>query len=332
MVRRRSPVRVRKRAFSESPCKLGCSVAWADTTWRLAGTPRVHILGLAGIRGHARRLVSLRDTPSPRDESALSRESPAYRHRPLSPWARNRPPPCREGVDEVAVSGLHQPERFSRNGSLCTRAREGSSRDSGVGASAARGPFAKMKLMPKGIYLALGDSISIDDYTGVRGGGAASQFALKLDLELVDLTRDGNTTQGVLADLAGAPASADVVTLTAGGNDLLGGDSPRAILRRLRQIADRLQPLGARVIVNTVYDPSDGDNDVAPRARSLAAGDDRATTAAERTQRRNREAGPGAWPSARRSRAALPRARPCIRRAVVRPGDRAEPCCCDRHR
>jgi hypothetical protein len=27
------------------------------------------------------------------------------------------------------------------------------------------------------IYLALGDSISIDDYTGVRGGGAPSQLA-----------------------------------------------------------------------------------------------------------------------------------------------------------
>jgi len=72
-------------------------------------------------------------------------------------------------------------------------------------------------------YLALGDSISIDDYTGVTGGGAAAQLAHKLGVELVDLTRDGNTTRGALADLARAPAAADVVTLTAGGNDLLGG-------------------------------------------------------------------------------------------------------------
>jgi hypothetical protein len=57
------------------------------------------------------------------------------------------------------------------------------------------------------IYLALGDSISIDDYTGVRGGGAASQLARKLDVELVDLTFDGNTTDGVLADLARPPAT-----------------------------------------------------------------------------------------------------------------------------
>jgi len=88
-------------------------------------------------------------------------------------------------------------------------------------------------------YLALGDSISIDDYTGVRGGGAPSQLARTLDLDLVDLTRDGNTTQGVLTDLARAPVAADVVTLTAGGNDLLLGHLPRAILRRLHHHAGR---------------------------------------------------------------------------------------------
>lgn len=120
------------------------------------------------------------------------------------------------------------------------------------------------------IYLALGDSISIDDYTGVRGGGAPSQLARKLGVDLVDLARDGNTTQGVLADLAGAPTAADLVTLTAGGNDLLGGDLPRAILRRLQQIAERIQPLGGRVVLNTIYDPSDGDNQVGRRELGLS--------------------------------------------------------------
>ena len=120
----------------------------------------------------------------------------------------------------------------------------------------------RASLRPLGIYLALGDSISIDDYTGVRGDGAAAQLSRKLGVELVDLTRDGNTTHGVLADLAAAPATADVVTLTAGGNDLLSGALPRAILRRLYQIARRIQPLGARVIINTIYDPTDGDNEV----------------------------------------------------------------------
>ena len=120
------------------------------------------------------------------------------------------------------------------------------------------------------MYLALGDSISIDDYTGVAGGGAASQLARMLDIRLVDFTRDGNTTRGVLADILRAPSSADVATLTAGGNDLLEGDSPRAILRRLEAIAVQIERLGARVIVNTVYDPSDGDNDVGRRELGLS--------------------------------------------------------------
>jgi hypothetical protein len=60
------------------------------------------------------------------------------------------------------------------------------------------------------------------------------------------------------------------VTLTAGGNDLLSGDLPRAILGRLQQIAQRIQPLGARVVVNTIYDPSDGDNDVGRRELGLS--------------------------------------------------------------
>jgi lysophospholipase L1-like esterase len=120
------------------------------------------------------------------------------------------------------------------------------------------------------VYVALGDSISIDDYTGVAGGGAASQLARRLGADLVDLTRDGNTTEGVLADLARVPPAADIVTLTAGGNDLLVGDLPHGILRRLEQIADGIERLGARVIVNTVYDPSDGDNEVGRRELGLS--------------------------------------------------------------
>jgi lysophospholipase L1-like esterase len=120
------------------------------------------------------------------------------------------------------------------------------------------------------VYLALGDSISVDEYTGVVGGGAPAQLARRLGAHLVDLTRDGNTTTGTLADLSQAPAAADVVTLTAGGNDLLGGSFPRGILQRLGQIADRIEPLRARVIVNTVYDPSDGDNEIGRRELGLS--------------------------------------------------------------
>ena len=120
------------------------------------------------------------------------------------------------------------------------------------------------------IYAAFGDSISIDDYTGVVGGGAPTQLARRLGADLIDLTRDGNTTYGVLEDLSRAPAATDVVTLTAGGNDLLLGERPRAILRRLERIADAIEPLGGRVIVNTVYDPSDGDNEVGRRELGLS--------------------------------------------------------------
>ena len=120
------------------------------------------------------------------------------------------------------------------------------------------------------VYLALGDSISIDDYTGIEGGGAASQLARNLGFDLVDLTHDGNTTEGVLADLAAAPAAAEVVTLTAGGNDLLGGGLPRSILARFRQIAERIEPLGGRVVINTVYDPSDGDDAIGRRELGLS--------------------------------------------------------------
>ena len=124
----------------------------------------------------------------------------------------------------------------------------------------------------------LGDSISIDDYTGVPGGGAPSQLARKLGVELVDLARDGNKTEGVLGDVARAPAAADIVTLSAGGNDLLLGDRTGAVLRRLHQIAERIQPLGARVVVRRAgFRPADrpdprrrARSDMACRARSTA--------------------------------------------------------------
>ena len=112
-------------------------------------------------------------------------------------------------------------------------------------------------------YLALGDSISIDRYTGVRGGGAVSQLARMLDAELVDLTLDGNVTEGVLRDLDRFSGRADLVTLTVGGNDLLSGRSATQILRAIEQIAARVAELADTVILNTVYDPTDGDDALA---------------------------------------------------------------------
>jgi len=70
----------------------------------------------------------------------------------------------------------------------------------------------------KRIYLALGDSMSIDDYTGVDGGGAVRQFYRELspEWELKDLTVDGCIMGGVPRN-----ERADLITLTIGGNDAL---------------------------------------------------------------------------------------------------------------
>lgn len=133
------------------------------------------------------------------------------------------------------------------------------------------------------IYFALGDSISIDDYTGVAGGGAASQFArLIAPAEFHDLTRDGATTAAVLASLDTVTFRPGVVTLTAGGNDLLQmayavgrqsgallpatlAQAASPILDNLRRIADRLSAYGCPVILNTIYDPTDGADALADR-------------------------------------------------------------------
>ena len=121
-------------------------------------------------------------------------------------------------------------------------------------------------------YLALGDSISIDTYTGKADGGAASQFARLVGATHQNLTRDGRTTAGVLEAWGEITLKPDVVTLTAGGNDFLHGawaalngqgdwNAVSALpLANLDQIASRLAAFGCPVILSTVYDPTDGDN------------------------------------------------------------------------
>jgi lysophospholipase L1-like esterase len=146
------------------------------------------------------------------------------------------------------------------------------------------------------LYAALGDSISIDEYAGGPGLGGASLFARNRDdifphwrgrdlatmhagLRYHLLAVDGGTTETVLdhqlPQLQRSGAAPAVVTLTVGGNDLLGayGDTPRArrvievVRRRLGQTLRRLRPLmqapGDPIIVGTVYDPSDGTGDAA---------------------------------------------------------------------
>ncbi len=122
-------------------------------------------------------------------------------------------------------------------------------------------------------YLALGDSISIDEYTEVGSGGAASQFARLVGAtQFQDLTRDGRTTAGVLDAWPDIAITPDVVTLTAGGNDFLQGsfqalnslaDWGRVAaepLANLERIAERLAAFACPVILNTIYDPTDGDD------------------------------------------------------------------------
>src|SRR3954466_16264006 len=96
-----------------------------------------------------------------------------------------------------------------------------------------------------GAYVALGDSISIDDYAGGPGRGGASLLARNRDddfpawrgHDLADwsfllLATDGATTHTLIDHqvprLEQADVRPSVVTLTIGGNDVLGfyGDTP----------------------------------------------------------------------------------------------------------
>jgi len=140
------------------------------------------------------------------------------------------------------------------------------------------------------LYVALGDSISIDVYAGGPGRGGASLLARNRDDLFPDwrgrdlatkrpelgfglLATDGGTTASLLEvqlpQLESSRAVPRVVTLTVGGNDVLSayGDTRGALEvvevvgARVGRALDRLQalvPPGDPVVVGTVYDPSDG--------------------------------------------------------------------------
>ena len=141
-------------------------------------------------------------------------------------------------------------------------------------------------------YVALGDSISIDDYSGGPGrGGASLLFANRdadfpewrgRDLRTLDpgttfslLATDGATTrtllQSQLPRLRALGPRPTLVTLTIGGNDLLGAygdtDAARRVIAGVRAAVDLVlaELTGtaptARIAVGTVYDPSDGTGD-----------------------------------------------------------------------
>jgi lysophospholipase L1-like esterase len=140
------------------------------------------------------------------------------------------------------------------------------------------------------VYVALGDSISIDLYAGGPGRGGASLLARNRDHDFPDwrgrdlattrpelgfglLASDGGTTASLLdvqlPRLESCGAVPRVVTLTVGGNDVLGAygdtrqalDVVRVVRVRVDRALDRLHAFVAPqdpVIVGTVYDPSDG--------------------------------------------------------------------------
>jgi lysophospholipase L1-like esterase len=141
-------------------------------------------------------------------------------------------------------------------------------------------------------YAALGDSMSIDDYAGGPGRGAASllwrnrddDFPVWADRDLtgrdptahlVVLASDGatsNTVREQLGRLRWRGLGPTVATVTMGGNDLLAAygdtsaarqaigtmvDNGRLVLAGLRALMGPEAP----IVVATVYDPSDGSGD-----------------------------------------------------------------------
>lgn len=129
-------------------------------------------------------------------------------------------------------------------------------------------------------YVALGDSISIDDYPG-DGHGASSLLLAALrdtnpDCRLSMLAMDGATSSQVVDwELAGLVTLVeqgivpDLYTLTVGGNDFItfyGSDAERVSeeVARVRGYVDqalaaiRAIAPEATILVGTIYDPSDG--------------------------------------------------------------------------
>jgi lysophospholipase L1-like esterase len=143
------------------------------------------------------------------------------------------------------------------------------------------------------VYVALGDSMSIDDYAGGPGRGAASLLWRNRDHDfpawagrdltthdptahLALLASDGATSTTVVREQLGRlrrlGIPPTVATVTMGGNDLLLAygdttaarqaigtvvDNGRLVLAGLRALMGPQAP----IVVATVYDPSDGSGD-----------------------------------------------------------------------
>ena len=143
-------------------------------------------------------------------------------------------------------------------------------------------------------YVALGDSISIDDYAGGPGWGAISLFYRNKDdtypkwkgkdlrslypgIDFHYLASDGAIADTVLGEQFRVLPPGDdhptIVTLTVGGNDFLlslspGGSIDRGAIDRFRlNLKKILKALRERypnctIILGTIYDPTDGVGDL----------------------------------------------------------------------
>lgn len=134
-------------------------------------------------------------------------------------------------------------------------------------------------------YIALGDSMSIDDYPGEGKGAASLLFrnqdhlypefrgkdlsALNPEIEFLNLAQDGATSRDVLQEqipqIGKGSRDAVVITMTAGGNDILSLQSDaEEVMFRIRAILDRLKQIlpQSLVILGTIYDPTDGVGDL----------------------------------------------------------------------
>lgn len=150
-------------------------------------------------------------------------------------------------------------------------------------------------------YVALGDSISTDDYPGADRG-AVSLFYLNDDesfpefqdkdlmslnsgIQLILAASNGATTETVLhAQLASLPPSSPgitLVTITIGGNDLLRAihGTPlqmkmhtTKILKNIDRIITIVQTMfpSSLVLFGTIYDPTDGVGDLFEPGERLA--------------------------------------------------------------
>lgn len=135
------------------------------------------------------------------------------------------------------------------------------------------------------LYLALGDSMSIDDFAGPGLGAAALLFAnderypefAGRDLRsacpecrFVSLARNGFRTRQILKSLEQAPTETGptLVTLTAGGNDLLAAAGSRKfpepwLEHFVAEYDELLLAIKARypdltLLAGNIYDPTDG--------------------------------------------------------------------------